>query len=126
MPYALVKVENLNATIRDLERLGVEIEDLKDAFSAIAREAAAVIERNTPKLTGRLSGDVRGNRAKSKAVVTAGRTSVPYAGAINYGWKARGIEPARYMQSADTQYASIAVQRLEAEINHQIRRKGLA
>jgi len=122
----LVKVENLNATVRDLERLGLEIADLKDAFSTIAREAAAVIARNTPRLKGTLSGGVRGNRAKSKAVVAAGGTTVPYAGAINYGWHARNIAPARYMQSADEQYAPIAVRRLEAEINHQIRRKGLA
>lgn len=122
----LVKVENLRETIRDLEALGLEVGDLKDAFSTIAREAAAVIARTAPRVSGRLAGGVRGNRAKSKAVVAAGGAAVPYAGAINYGWRSRNIKPAHYMQSADTQYAPIAVRRLEEEIDHQIRRKGLS
>lgn len=122
----LVKVENLNATVRDLERLGLEIEDLKAAFSTIAREAADVIARSAPSVSGRLRGGVRGNRAKSKAVVAAGGATVPYAGAINYGWHRRNIAPARFMQAADGGYAAVAVRRLEEEINHQIRRKGLA
>ena len=123
---ALVQVDNLNQTVRDLQRLGLEVDDLKDAFSTIAREASAVIQAAAPKRTGRLAADVKGNRAKAKAVVSVGRSRVPYAGPINYGWRSRGIAPSYFMQAADDSYAHIAVQRLEAEINEQIRRKGLA
>lgn len=121
----LVKVEGLNKLVRDLESLGLAVDDLKDAFSTIAREAAEVIEKAAPRKSGALAASVRGNRAKSKAVVTSGRASVPYAGPINYGWPKRGIKAAGFMQKADEQYAPKAAQRLEEEINHQIRRRGL-
>ena len=88
------KVEGLNQVVRALQQMGVEVEDLKAAFSKIADRAAQVASDAAPKKSGRLAADIRGNRAKSKAVVTAGRASVPYAGPINYGWPKRNIAPA--------------------------------
>lgn len=106
--------------------MGVEVDDLKAAFSKIADEGAQRAAAAAPVLSGALSGDIRGNRAKSKAVVTAGRSSLPYAGAINYGWPSRNIAAAGFMQAADQQMQPRALQMLEDEINQQIRRKGLA
>lgn len=121
-----MRVEGLTQVVRALQALGAEVDDLKAAFATIAGEAAEVIRAATPRRTGRLAGDVRGNRAKSKAVVAAGRSGVPYAGPINYGWPSRHIGPASFMQAADTAYAPTrAVQRLEDEINRQIAAKGL-
>lgn len=119
------RVEGLSSVVRSLTRMGVEVEDLKAAFSAIAAEGAARAARYAPRRAGRLAADIRGNRAKSKAVITAGRTSLPYAGPINYGWPARNIQPASFMQSADADMQPIAVQMLETEINRQIKLKGL-
>ena len=120
------RVEGLNAAVRQLQALGLEVDDLKAAFSQVAAEGARVASREAPKRTGRLSRDVRGNRAKSKAVVTAGRASVPYAGPINYGWPARNIRANQFMQRTDEVMEPRAVQLLEQEINRQIRRKGLS
>ncbi len=120
-----VKVENLSRTLRELKKIGLRVEDLKDAFAQIASEATDAIVRHTPKRSGRLAGSVRGNRAQGKAVVRAGRAAVPYAGAINYGWSARNIEPAQFMQKGEQEYQPQAVRRLEAEINETIRRSGL-
>lgn len=117
------RVEGLNQVVRALQQTGVDVEDLKDAFSKIASEGARIAAAEAPHKSGRLSGDVRGNRAKSKAVVTAGRKSVPYAGPINYGWPARGIQAAGFMQAADQQMQPRAVQLLEDEINRKIREK---
>jgi len=126
MPQAVgFRVEGLNKVVRDLQTLGVEVEDLKTAFAAIALEGAAVASSFAPHKSGALAGDVRGNRAKSKAVVTAGRVRVPYAGPINYGWPARGIAASGFMQKADEVMQPVAIQRLEEEINQQIRRRGL-
>lgn len=118
-------VEGLNRVVRELQAMGVEVSDLKAAFSKIAAEGAQRAAQYAPKRTGRLAGDVRGNRAKSKAVVTAGRAAVPYAGAINYGWPSRGIEASEFMQRADESMQPIALQMLEEEINNQIRSRGL-
>lgn len=105
--------------------MGLEVDDLKDAFGDIAQTGASIASRLAPHRSGRLAGDVRGNRARSKAVVTAGRTSVPYAGAINYGWAAHGIAPSSFMQRADLELQPFALRRLEDDLNSKITRHGL-
>jgi len=125
MPETGFRVQGLTAVVRDLKAMGLEVDDLKDAFSEIAKEGAEVAARFAPRKSGRLAGDIRGNRAQSKAVVTAGRASIPYAGPINYGWPARNITGSGFMQKASDEMQPVAIQRLESEINEQIRRKGL-
>lgn len=121
----VVKVEGLRQKVRDLEAMGVEVDDLKGAFGAIAKEAAVVTRGFIPTLTGTLAGTARGNRAKSKAVVTVGRASVPYAGAINYGWPARNIEPAGFFEKTDKAMEPVAEKRIEQELDKLITKKGL-
>lgn len=120
------KVEGLSSVVRSLQRLGLDVDDLKDAFASIAQEGAQRAAQHAPRRSGRLAGDIRGNRAKSKAVIAAGRSSVPYAGAINYGWPKRGIAPSGFMQKADEEMQPVAIQRLEDEINRKIRERGLS
>jgi phage gpG-like protein len=119
------QVEGLSKVVRDLKAMGVEVNDLKDAFSKIAAEGADIAERHTPKRSGRLAASIRGNRAQSKAVVTAGRSAVPYAGVANYGWPSHNIPAAEFMQAADREMQPIALRRLEDEITALIRKKGL-
>lgn len=119
-------VEGLRETIRDLNAAGVEIEDLKEAMGRIATAAAEVAAAAAPiGKTGKLRSSIRGNRAKGKAVVTAGRATVRYAGAINYGWPKRHIRGRGFMQTADQQIGPKAVAMLEANINDILREKGL-
>ena len=120
-----VRIEGLNRVVRELVALGLDVEDLKDAMADIADRGAQQAAMFAPKQSGRLAGDIRGNRAKGKAVITAGRVSVPYAGPINYGWKARGIEAAGFMQKADEALQPYALRRLEQNINDAIRKRGL-
>ena len=123
--WVSTRIDGLTAVTRALLAIGIEVDDLKDAFSEIARFGALVAARYAPKLTGTLAGDIRGNRARSKAVVTAGRVSVPYAGPINFGWKAHNIAPSGFMQAADEELQPYALRRLEADINEAIRTRGL-
>jgi hypothetical protein len=120
------KVEGLNELTRDLKAVGAEVEDLKGAFAAIAALGAQVAAAHAPKKSGKLAGSLRGNRSVSKAVITAGKAAVPYAGAINYGWPSRNISAAGFMQAADEELRPRAVQLLEAEVNSAIRKRGLA
>lgn len=120
------KVTGLTKVTRDLEALGLEVDDLKDAFSEIAAEGAEVAAGFAPKRSGALAASIRGNRAKSKAVVIAGgKRNAPYAGPINYGWPKRGIAPSLFMQKADEAMRPKALDALEAAINQKIRSKGL-
>jgi hypothetical protein len=120
-----VAVEGLREKIRALEALGVDVDDLKDAFAAIAAEGATLASRLAPRTSGRLAGSIRGNRAKGKAVVTAGRATVPYAGAVNYGWRRRGITASAFMQKADAQLEDRAAALLEENLNTAIQRRAL-
>lgn len=119
------EVQGLNQTVRDLEAVGVEVEDLKDAFQEISTQGAQVAASFAPEKSGDLRDDIRGNRAKNKAIITAGRARLRYAGPINYGWPARNIQPSGFMQKADEIVGPKAVQILEKEINETIQRKGL-
>lgn len=120
-----VRVDGLTAVTRALLEIGLEVEDLKGAFGPIADRGARVAATLAPKRSGRLAGDIRGSRARSKAVVTAGRVSVPYAGPINYGWAKHNIEPNGFMQRADQVMRPFALKQLENEIDKQIARRGL-
>jgi hypothetical protein len=122
-----VRVEGLNQLTRELVRLGVDVEDLKDGMAKIADEGAELAAGLAPRKTGALANSVRGNRAKGKAVVAAGsRARVPYAGPINYGWPARGIRADLFMQRADAKLQPRAVVLLEEAVQHAIRKAGLA
>ncbi|MDI6908636.1 hypothetical protein [Nocardioides sp.] len=125
MARAGLYVTGLAQVTRALREVGVEVDDLKNAFAAIAAEGARLAAGFAPMRSGRLARDIRGNRAKSKAVVTAGRASVPYAGPINYGWPARNIAASGYMQKASTAMEPVALRRLADEIDNQIKRRGL-
>lgn len=123
--YGSVKVEGLNKTLTALQRLGVEVADLKDAMGDIASEGARLASGFAPVRSGHLRNTVRGNKAKAKAVVVAGRARVPYAGAINYGWPKRGIKPSMFMQRADAALAPRAVKMLEAGLDEAIKKVGM-
>lgn len=119
------RVEGLSSVVKALKGLGLDVEDLRAAFARIAQEGTATAQGLAPKRTGRLAGSVRGNRAQSKAVVTAGRSSIRYAGPINYGWPARGIAASGFMQRTDQALRPRALTLLEDEVNHRIRARGL-
>ncbi|WP_372733613.1 hypothetical protein [Nocardioides sp.] len=121
-----LRVDGLSRVVRDLQAIGVDAEDLRRAFSSIASEGASLVSSLAPRRTGRLARDTRGNRAKNRAVVTVGRASIPYAGPINYGWPARNITAAGFLQKADQSWQPYALRRLEQELNTIIRRKGLS
>lgn len=120
-----VRVEGLTRVIRDLQALGLEVDDLRDAFGSIASEGARLASSFAPVRTGRLAASVRGNRAKNKAVVSAGKARTKYAGAINYGWPARNIKPSLFMQRADKVMQPRALKELEDAIEKKITEKGL-
>lgn len=120
-----VRVTGLRETVRGLEKTGVAVADLKQAFGAIAAAGARFARGFAPSRSGRLEGTIRGNKAKNKAVITAGRASVPYAGPANYGWPARNITANPFMQKADEAMEPVALDQLQDEIQDIIRRNGL-
>lgn len=121
-----IRVVGLRETLRDLAKLGVDVDDFKDTFGSIASTGAALAAGFVRSKSGRLAGSLRGNRAKNRSVVTAGRSSIPYAGVQNYGWPARGIEAQEFMQKADEQLTPKLPGLLDTELSNMIKRRGLA
>lgn len=135
------KVEGLNKVVRDLEDLGLDVEDLKEAFGAIAKEGAEVAAGFAPRRSGALQRSIRGSRSKNKAVIAAGtKAKVPYAGAQNYGWgdkhanykhanDASGIRGSfaghHFMEKTDADMSPKALELLEEQIAEQIKKRGL-
>lgn len=121
------RVEGLNALIRQLEQVGGDVEDVKDVMASIADKGARLAAGFAPRRSGALAATIRGNRAKARAVVTAGRgSSVPYAGVQNYGWPKRHIPANGFMQRADNALQPIALRDLDRGLERAIRRRGLA
>lgn len=121
-----IKVEGLGKFNRDLTKLGVDLDDLKDAMAKLAAMGAQAAGIHVPRKSGRLASSIRGNRAKNKAVVTAGRAKVPYAPVINYGSPKRGIVARHFMQQADRDVGPKIIPTLQADIDRLITEKGLA
>jgi phage gpG-like protein len=123
--YVSTRVEGLNQLVRGLVAAGTEVQDLKEAFSAIAKRGADLASGFAPRRSGRLESNVRGNRAKNKAVILAGGARVKYAPIINFGWPARGIPANWFMQRADRELAPEAPQLIEDELTRILQREGL-
>lgn len=121
-----VHIQGLREITRAMERAGVEVEDLKEVMGEIAAEATQVMQPLIPSRTGRLRATARGNRAKGAATVTIGTARVPYAAAIQYGWPARNITPAHFVEKTDARMETRAVQLLEEGWGRIAERYGLA
>lgn len=78
----------LRATMR---RADVELTELRDVHAAVAGLVAGAARPAAPRDTGALASTVRGNRAQSRATVSAGFGRIPYAGPVHWGWPARNI-----------------------------------
>ena len=120
-----VQVEGLRPLLRDLERLGVEISDLKATFKAIATKGADLAKSFTPVRTGALRASIRPSNRKNAAYVIAGDRRHPYARVNNYGWPARGYKASHFLQKADAVVGPQATKDLETAIQRWITQLGL-
>lgn len=97
---AVVRVKGLNETLRALNRLGADFEELKDANKKLGDEISSRAAAVAPRLTGALASSIRSNRAKKRVSIKAGGARVPYAGVIEYGWPSRDIPAQPYLRKA--------------------------
>jgi hypothetical protein len=118
------EIEGLSKLLRNLAALGIDVDYMKDVMASIAAEGAQLASGFAPHKSGALAASIRGNRAKSKAVVSAGRASVPYAGRVNY--QAGFSSGYGFLQKADDALRPHIVQDLTDGIARLIAARGLA
>lgn len=119
-----VYIKGLNETVRSLERLGAESQDLRDAFDRVADLAYRSAQRFVPKgATGKLAGGIRKSRRKNAAIIRQGRKSPVYAPYAMFGavtWP----KPVPYLYLARDDVEDQVRPLVERELDLIIRRLG--
>lgn len=81
---------------------------LDQTMVELGRTAAEIVKREAdsivPVMSGTLQGSIRVGGGK-KAIVRAGKKSIPYAGVIHFGWPGHNIEPQPFLYEAADQRA---------------------
>lgn len=119
-----VKVTGLRETIRALNKLGVEDQDLKIAFKKIGNMVVSDAKALAPSRSGKLAGSIKASNTKNKSIVRAGGARIPYAGVIHYGGY-NNIQAHPFLTTAVTNNADKAVQMMEDELKALISALGL-
>jgi HK97 gp10 family phage protein len=119
-----VHFKGLRETVRSLEKLGVQVSDLKAAFKKIGNLVATDAKSRAPKKSGALAATIKPSNTKNKSVIRAGSARVPYAGVIHYGGY-NNIEPHPYLTNAVDAKQKEAVNVMEEELDKLIRSLGL-
>lgn len=96
-----IEIEGLHKLRRALIKLDdAAREDFKQAGYQAAEIVVDEAKRLVPVRSGRLGKTIRAHKVVSGAKVSAGRTTVPYAGAIHFGWARRNIRPNPFLYDA--------------------------
>lgn len=100
MTGASVTVIGADRVAATMHAFADDLRDLADtherAGALLARAAAAGVRRRTGRLASSIAVTVTG----TGPVISAGNAGVRYAGVIEGGWRAHGIEPQHYMSRA--------------------------
>lgn len=95
-----IRIENLKKIIRQMEKAGADAQDMKDLMYEVGTLVVNGAAGLVPVRSGRLAGNIRASKAKTKAIVRAGGARVPYAGVIHYGWPAHNIVANEFLDKA--------------------------
>jgi len=122
-----VRVDGINTVVRQMQRLGVEAEDLKGAFQRVGAKAEGHAQSIAPKRSGALAASVRQSKRKNSVYLYAGYNSnrLPYAAVIHFGWPSRNIEAQPFMYRTVQVWGPWAVGEIEREMNTLIRKLDL-
>lgn len=95
-----IKIAGLKQAIKALQAVGVPADEIKTANANAAELVLSAARPLVPVRSGRLLGTLRAGKALGKATVSAGRSSVPYANPIHWGWFKKHIQPQPFFVKA--------------------------
>lgn len=111
-----VRVEGLNKTLRNLQRFGVEAEELKDAFTEVGRKVVLNAQSLAPARSGALRQSIRASRAKASATIRAGNNGGKYyASFVEYGTKRQSAQ--EFVTTAVKRNEQYTVSRIQYELD---------
>ena len=118
-----VEVVGLRKIVRSMEKAGVGVEDLKDAFTRIGTRALSTAIAGTPIKSGALLNSNKQSRRKNSVYLRSGSTGVPYARFVHYGTEKMAARP--YLSDVVRKDGAWAVEQLEKEMDRLFRKVGL-
>ena len=83
-----------------LKETAGDTDDLKELNKKIAEIVVDEAVKHVPVRSGKLKASIKAFGAATKARVTAGRKSLPYATVIHWGWPQRNIEASLFLTKA--------------------------
>ena len=95
-----VQVTGAKELRRALKTMDHRLDDLKDVHSDAGELVASRARQLVPYLSGALGESIRTDRRATGASVLAGRSRIPYAGPIHFGWPGHNIEPQPFLYEA--------------------------
>lgn len=118
-----VQIKGLRKVITQIEKLGVESEDLKGAFQRIGARAISTANAGTPVASGALKASNRQSKRKNSVYLYSGKAKTKYARFVHYGTIYMNERP--YLYAAVEKDGPWAVRELENEIDKLITKLGL-
>ena len=118
-----VRVDGLRKVIRSVEKLGVEVEDLKAVFTRIGARALSTANAGTPAASGALKASNKQSKRKNSVYLYSGNRKANYAIYPHYGTVS---QPAtNYLSNVVQKDGPWAVQQLDKELATLIKKAGL-
>ena len=108
MAGTTAELEGVATLVATLKAAQAELEDLTDAQDDAADLIVSQARARAPKQTGRLAASLRSVKTKGRAVTGS---DLIYAPPIHWGWRARNINPNRFLLEAaeDTESQWVAI-----------------
>lgn len=117
------RVEGLSKVIRSLQKMGVEVSELKQAMSNVSTKAVSDAKSLAPVASGALESSIRASKAKASATIRAGSKKIYYASFQEFGTSR--ISAKEYVTKAVKDNQSYAISQIEKELKQIIARNGL-
>lgn len=117
-----VKVTGAKELRKALKHMGDDLSDLTALHRELAEMVASAARQRAPRRSGALAGSIKGKGSTSRASVTAGSRTVPYAGPIHFGWPARNIAPQPFLYDALDSRKREVVSRYEDRVGDLVKR----
>jgi HK97 gp10 family phage protein len=119
MAQPAIKVEGLTELRRKLRQLGDKDlkKQLRDTNKSLAQKIIDAALPNVPVRTGRLKATVKAAGNEKGAIGKAGTPArVPYAAAIHWGWRRRGIRANPFLTDAAARVEGHVVEEYEKDL----------
>jgi phage gpG-like protein len=125
-----VDVDGVTKVIASLQKFNVKSRDLAAAWADIGAKVKTDALPLVNTRTGMLERSIRAGKTKTRAVVRAGKSTVPYAGVIHYGQYTpphahSEIQANPFLVEARDKNLPYAVRRVDRELTKLIYQFGL-